>query len=532
MQPRDLDWSRQYSSFRTPVFGRSVVATSQPLAARAGIDALVRGGNAVDAALTAAITLTVVEPTMNGVGGDAFAQIWDGQRLHGLNASGKAPRAWNAEAFSRYTEMPMAGWDSVTVPGAVSAWIALSRRFGVLPFTELFRTAIDYARNGFIVPPYIARTWSEAAERHSRFPSFAAAFMPGGRPPETGELFKNEALAGTLEEIASTFGESFYRGRLARRIASFARDTGGLLDEEDLATHRPEWVTPLAVDFGEYALHEIPPNSQGIAALVALQLLNGTRIADMSPDSAAGIELQLRAMRVAQEVVAMEVADPEHMPRAVDSLLSDESIERLRCRMSDVPRPAITERDSHSDGDTVYLTAADAGGVMVSYIQSNYYDFGSGLVVPETGISLHSRAACFSLDPKHPNHVAGGKRPFHTLCPAFVTSRGRPVMSFGVMGGHMQPQGHVQTFLRICGHGQNPQSACDAPRWHVTPDGTVLLEAGFADSIMPRLQELGYRVQGAPYGDPVFGGGQFALVLPDGYCGASDPRKDGQAVAI
>jgi len=532
MQPQELDWSNRYKSSRTPVFGGNVVATSQPLAAQAGLRTLLRGGNAVDAAVAAAIALTVVEPTMNGVGGDAFALIWDGDMLHGLNASGRAPRAWNRELFAGYPAMPTTGWESVTVPGAVSAWVALSQRFGVLPFSDLFLPALEYAREGFAVSPFISRTWAEAAEKYRWSESFVSTFLPGGRAPYPGEMLRCRDLGDTLEEIAGTFGESFYRGRLATTVARYARDTGGLLCEEDLASHAAEWVEPVATDFGDYSLHEIPPNSQGIAALLALALLRGTAVCDTAPDSAESVDLQIRAMRIAHEEVRARVADPQHVDCVAASLLSQECVSELRGRTG---RGQATENPGHSassSGDTVYLTAADATGTMVSLIQSNYFDFGSGLVVPGTGISLHSRAACFSLDPAHPNVVAGGKRPYHTLCPAFVTARGRPVMSFGVMGGHMQPQGHVQTFLRICVHHQNPQAACDAPRWHVAQDGAVLLEEGFDDSVLRGLAKRGHSVQRVPYGDPVFGGGQFALALPSGYCAASDSRKDGQAAAF
>ena len=532
MEPQELDWSNQYLSARTPVFGRNVVATSQPLAVQAGLRTLLRGGNAVDAAVATAIALTVVEPTMNGVGGDAFALVWDGEALHGLNASGRAPRAWSREMFAGYPAMPTTGWESVTVPGAVSAWVALSQRFGVLPFSELFVPALEYASEGFAVSPFIARTWTEAAEKYRWSDSFVSTFMPAGRAPHAGDTFRCQELGDTLEEIAGTFGESFYRGRLATAIARYARDTGGLLSEEDLASHAAEWVEPVSADFGGYTIHEIPPNSQGIAALLALALLRDTRVGDISPDSPESVDLQLRAMRVAHDEVRARVADSEHMDCTATSMLSDERVTELRHRMDRRPEHGGAGQPASSSGDTVYLTAADAAGMMVSFIQSNYFDFGSGLVVPGTGISLHSRAACFSLDPGNPNVVGGGKRPYHTLCPAFVSAQRRPVMSFGVMGGHMQPQGHVQTFLRICGHHQNPQGACDAPRWHIATDGTVLLEQGFSDATCNELERLGHRVQRMQYGDPVFGGGQFALALPSGYCAASDPRKDGQAAAF
>ena len=526
------DWSNPYRSARTPILGANAVATSQPLAAQAGVRMLLRGGNAVDAAIATAIALTVVEPTMNGVGADAFALVWDGDTLHGLNASGRSPRAWDLGQFSGLREMPATGWQSVTVPGAVSSWVALSRRFGILPFADLFQPAVEYAEGGFPVSPFVAKTWAEESEKYRGFESFVDTFLPSGRAPLPGEVFRCREIASTLIEIAETYGESFYRGRLARAIGNWSRETGGLLCEDDLASHSCEWVEPVSADFGDYTVHEIPPNSQGVAALLALALLRDRGIADMHPDSLESVDLQLRAMHIAHTDVRAHVTDPECMDCETTWLLSDEHVGELRRLMELWPGLPGRERPSPSGGDTVYLTAADATGMMVSFIQSNYFDFGSGLVVPGTGISLHSRAALFSLDPCHPNVVAGGKRPFHTLSPAFVSSHGRPVMSFGVMGGPMQPQGHVQTFLRVCAHGQNPQAACDAPRWHVTADGDVLLEEGFSDRVYEGLAGRGYRVQRVAYGDPVFGGGQFLLRTPAGYCAASDPRRDGQAVAF
>jgi gamma-glutamyltranspeptidase / glutathione hydrolase len=532
MEVYQMDWTNSYNSRRTPVFGANVVATSQPLAAQAGIRMLLRGGNAVDAALATAIALTVVEPTMNGVGGDAFALVWEGGRLHALNASGRSPRAWRYDMFRGLAEMPALGWGSVTVPGAVSAWVALSKRFGVLPFAELFRPAIEYATHGFPVSPYIAANWASAAPKYAGFDAFESTFLPHGRPPRAGETFRCPELAFTLAEISETYGESFYVGRLAREIAGFSQETGGSLREEDLASHEPQWVEPVGVEFDEYTLHEMPPNSQGIAAPLALALLRDTDVRTLHPDSPESLELQLRAMHVAHTFIRERVADPEAMECLPDALLTDATVQELQRRMLSWPQRASRADGGRSEGDTVYLTAADSGGCMVSFIQSNYYDFGSGLVVPGTGISLHSRAACFSLEPRHPNVVAGGKRPFHTLCPAFVTHHGRPAMSFGVMGGPMQPQGHLQTFLRLFAQGQNPQTACDAPRWHVAADGTVLLEAGVAPSTVAALTGRGFHVDMREYGDPVFGGGQFALALDSGYCAASDPRRDGQAVVL
>lgn len=520
-----------YASYRRPVLGSNIVATSQPLAAQAGLRMFLKGGNAVDAAVATAIALTVVEPTMNGIGADAFALVWDGERLHGLNATGRSPAAWTRERFAGLAEMPATGWDAANVPGAVSGWIELSRAFGILRFEDLFEPAIEYAAGGFPVSPFVAQTWAEAADKYREFESFVDMFLPGGRPPAAGEWFSAPDQARTLAELAETFGDSLYRGRLARTIAEWSRATGGCMTEEDLGAHRAEWVEPLEIRFGDYVVHEIPPNSQGVAALIALGMLRHTGIEDLSPDSPEAACLGVAAMRRALEWTRAVVADSRYMTTPVDRLLDPGRLSREAASLRE-PFVSPSGRPGTTCDDTVYLTAADASGMMVSMIQSNYYDFGSGLVVPGTGISLHSRAACFSLEPGHPNEVAGGKRPFHTLCPAFVTSGGRPVMSFGVMGGPMQPQGHVQTFLQMCAWDRNPQAAIDAPRWFVDVDGTVALEQGHTREVFDALVEKGFSVELLPYGTPTFGGAQAIRVLQRGYCAGSEPRKDGQAVAL
>ncbi|MFW6056512.1 MAG: gamma-glutamyltransferase family protein, partial [Chloroflexota bacterium] len=428
-----MDFELPYASYRRPIFGSNIVATSQPLAAQAGLRMFLKGGNAVDAAVAAAIALTVVEPTMNGIGSDAFALVWDGERLHGLNASGRSPAAWTREQYSGLAEMPSTGWGAVSIPGAVSGWIELSQAFGVLRFEDLFEPAVEYARNGFPVSTFVAGTWAEAAKKYREFDSFVSTFLPNGRAPGAGEWFTAADHARTLTELADTFGESLYRGRLAREIARWSRETGGLLTEEDLAAHRSEWVEPLEMTFGDYVLHEIPPNSQGIAALLALGMLRDTHIGHAPPDSPEAACLAVAAMDRALQLTRAEVADPACMSGLVERLLGVSHLESEASALNARPCEPPARRERKND-DTVYLSTADESGMMISLIQSNYFDFGSGLVVPGTGISLQSRAACFSLDPGHPNVVAGGKRPFHTLCPAFVTSHGRPIMSFGVMG--------------------------------------------------------------------------------------------------
>jgi gamma-glutamyltranspeptidase/glutathione hydrolase len=526
-----VDYSQPYPSRRAPVLARNVVATSQPLASQAGVAMLQAGGNAVDAALAAAITLTVVEPTGNGIGADAFAIVWDGMELHGLNASGRSPAAWTAERFPDGS-VPQRGWESVTVPGAVSAWKELSRRFGVLPFERLFEPAIGYARHGFAVSPHVARLWQMAAGRFGDFEEFARGFLPDGRPPGPGELFRFPEQAATLELIAASRGEAFYRGELAERIVADAARHGAALSAEDLAGHRAEWVGTLSTSFAECELHEIPPNGQGLAALLALGILRHLPIGDFEVDSADSIHLQVEAMKLGFADAYRYVADADALELRPEQLLDDGYL-RERAALVELSRAGEPTFGRPSPGGTVYLCAADERGMMVSFIQSNYRGFGSGIVVPGTGISLQNRAAGFTLEPGHPNRLSGGKRPFHTIIPAFLTRRGEPLMAFGVMGGPMQPQGHLQMVLRTVLHGQNPQAACDAPRWQVLTGREVAVEPGLDDRVLSELEARGHLLRRAPPEESfAFGGGQLAWRTTAGYVAASDPRKDGQVAGF
>ncbi|MBM4314781.1 MAG: gamma-glutamyltransferase family protein [Deltaproteobacteria bacterium] len=525
-----LNWNFPYPSQRMPIFARNVVATSQPLASQAGMQMLVRGGNAVDAALATAITLTVVEPTSNGIGSDAFAIVWDGRELHGLNGSGRSPRAWSLSRFSGKARMPELGWDTVTVPGAVDAWISLSRRFGKLPFADLFEPAIRYAADGFLVTPITAAKWSAAPQLYADFPDFAPTFLPGGRAPLAGEVFRSRAMAETLRDIAESGGESFYRGALAGKIATHAAKTGGAITLNDLDEHRSEWVKTLSQEWQGVTLHELPPNGQGLIVLIALGLLEHLAIDQYPVDSADGIHLQIEAMKMAFAVSKQQIADPNWMKVQPASLL-DRPFLKQKARSIQLERAQYPDSSPPSDGGTVYLTAADQEGMMVSYIQSNYQGFGSGIVIPGTGISIQNRGRGFSLEKGHPNCVAGGKRPFHTIIPGFVMKEGAPLMGFGVMGAHMQAQGHVQMMVRIIAGGQNPQAAADAPRWYVTEESLLALEKAFSPSIRAELERRGHLL--APETPTsVFGGAQLIYRLQDGYCAASDPRKDGQAVGF
>ncbi len=526
-----FNWDFPYPSQRMPVIAKNVVATSQPLAAQAGLRMMFRGGNAVDAAIAMAITLTVVEPTSNGIGSDAFAIVWDREELHGLNGSGRSPAAWRPEHFARYQEFPIVGWDTVTVPGAVSVWKVLSERFGSLAFEELFEPAIYYASHGYGVSPITANSWGKAPEKYKDFPEFAEVFLPNGRTPKAGELFCCQDMARTLQEIAETKGESFYRGRLAEKIINHAKMTGGMLTLDDLADHQAEWVTPISQDFLGYTLHEIPPNGQGIAALLLLGLLTHTDIADYEMDSTDSLHVQIEAMKLAFADVHRHVADPAWMQIDYRDLL-DPGYLRERVKLIDMQRAHFPDTGISQDSGTVYLTAADASGMMVSFIQSNYMGFGSGIVVPGAGISLQNRGRGFRLEPGHPNQVTGGKRPFHTIIPGFVTQGAKPVMSFGVMGGHMQPQGHAQMMVRIFNDGQNPQAACDAPRWHLFEDFRLAIETGIDPNVLDELTVRGHTIV-TDHPTRLFGGAQLIYKLDEGCCiAASDPRKDGQAAGF
>ena len=518
-----------YPSRRSPVLARNVVSTSHPLAAQAGLRVLDAGGNAVDAALAAAITLVVVEPSGNGLGSDAFAILWDGAELHGLNASGRSPQGWKPERFPE--EMPERGWESVTVPGAVSAWVDLSDRFGRLPFERVFEPAIDYAENGFLVSPVIGELWGRAAILLGDRPGFAEGFLPGGRAPLPGELFRSPAMARSLRLIAETRGEAFYRGELAERIAAFAREHDAVLTEDDLAAHRNDWCGTISARYGDIELHEIPPNGQGIAACMALGILRHVGLENHTPDSVDALHLEIEAMKLAFRDVHAYVADLDAMTRVRPADLLDDDYLASRAKLIDPTRATDFGPGAPRQGGTVYLTVGDAEGMMVSYIQSNYSGFGSGVVVPETGISLQNRGFGFTAQPGHPNQVGPRKRPFHTIIPGFLMKDGAPLMSFGVMGGPMQAQGHLQMTLRTQLWDQDPQTAVDAPRWRAVQGLEVAIEEAVGETVLAALAERGHVVScESPEEAFGFGGAQLVQRVEGGYVAGSDPRKDGQAV--
>lgn len=541
---KNFDWANPYPSIRTPLFARNVVSTSHPLAAQAGLRIMFKGGNAVDAAIAAAATITLVEPVSCGIGGDCFAILWDGKKLHGLNSSGPAPAAWNVEYFKRkygtdsagLARQPKRGWDTVTVPGVVAGWAALHEKFGKLPFEELFEPAIEIAERGYTVPPVVAGKWARAADELKDQPGFAQAFMPEGRAPAIGEQFRLAGAAETLKRIAQTRGRDIYEGELAEKIIAFSRECGGAMTLEDLRNYRPEWVEPISKDYHGYTLHEIPPNGQGIAALIALGIAERFDLRNVPVDSVRSQHIQIEAMKLAFADIYRYVSDPSSMPVTPEQMLDDNYLDS-RAKLIRLDRAVQHEAGRPHAGGTIYLSAADESGMMISFIQSNYMGFGAGVVVPNTGISMQNRGVGFSMDPDSPNVVEGGKRPFHTIIPGFVTRQGKPVMSFGVMGGDMQPQGHLQTLVRMVDYDQQPQAACCAPRWKVNRDFTLDLESSMPASVIEGLSSLGHKLQSVndPYMD--FGAGQFIWRLSEdnnehGYVAASDARRDGQAVGF
>lgn len=522
-----------YPSQRMPLLAANVVSTSQPLASAAGLQMFARGGNAVDAALATAITLAVVEPCMNGIGGDAFAIVWDGKKLHGLNASGRAPSAWTPGHFAGRESMPLRGWDSVTVPGTVSAWRAMSDKFGRLPFGDLFEPALRYARDGYLVSPTVHRQWQAQVDELLPYPGYRAAFAPQGRAPLPGERFVCPGQARTLERIAASKGDDFYHGELAAAIAAHARNTGGMMTVADLAAHRADWVDPIGMRYRDLELFEIGPSGQGIGALMALGMLEQFDMRASGLDTAETVHLQVEAMKLAFADMQEYVADPEAMKAVSASHLLDRDYLGRRAKLIDPLQAGAARPGSPHSGGTVYMTAADESGMMVSFIQSNFKGFGSGVVVPDTGIALHNRGWGFSLKEGHANQVAPGKRPFHTIIPGFLMQGGAPLASFGVMGGSMQAQGHVQMTARIADFGQNPQAASDAPRWRVMDDNaTIAVEWNFPPEAIAGLTARGHVVKVAPRFDTEFGCAQMAMRIDGGYIAASDHRKDGYPVGM
>ncbi len=527
----------KYPSKRIVVYGKKgMVCTSQPLASQAGLDVLKKGGNAVDAAVAAAACLPVVEPTCNGLGGDAFALVWTKEgKLYGLNASGPAPRLINAKKVKDlgYAEMPKIGWIPVTVPGEISGWSMLSERFGKLPFAELLASAIAYAEEGYPISPTVSQMWAGDFEKHTKlfkeeqFQEWFRVFAPQGRAPQAGEIWKSEDIAATLRDIAATHGETVYRGALADKIDAFSKKYGGYIRKEDLAEYRAEWVEPISVNYKSYDVWEIPPNGSGLVALMALNILKGFDFADR--EDAVTYHRQIEAMKMAFADGMRYIADPKYMKVFPEQLLAETFAAKRRGMIAGAaldPEPV----DPNCHG-TVYLCTADGEGNMVSYIQSNYLGFGSGLIVPGTGFGLQNRGNNFTLDETKENCLAPGKKAYHTIIPGFLTKDGKPVGPFGVMGAFMQPQGHVQVIMNTVDFHMNPQDALNAPRWQWIKSKTIEVEPEFPKAAVEKLRAMGHDVVVAR--DSMnFGRGQIIWREENGaFAGATEPRTDGTVAA-
>ncbi len=529
---------------RSPVIAtHGMAATSQPLATQVALDILKSGGNAIDAAIAANAMLGLVEPTGNGMGGDLFAIIWDvkTKKLYGLNASGRSPKSLSRQWFvdNGYDKIPSHGPLPVSVPGAVDGWFMMHERFGSKSMKKLLAPAISYAENGAPITQLIAYYWNLSVPRLSKYPGFIEQYTINGKAPKEGQIWKNPNLAKTLKAIAKGGRDAFYKGKIAHTIADYMKEQGGFINYEDLASHKGEWVEPESTNYRGYDVWELPPNGQGIAALQILNMLEPFDIAKMGLDSPEYVHLFTEAKKIAFEDRAKFYADPDFNQLPIKSLIS-KSYANKRMKLFNAKKAGRSYPAGNpalEQGDTIYLTVADKEGNMVSLIQSNYRGMGSGMTPPGLGFILQDRGELFTLQENHFNTFEGGKRPFHTIIPAFISKDDKPWMSFGLMGGAMQPQGHAQIVINMIDFGMDVQEAGDAPRIHHTgsseptgekmTDGGILnLESGFSYSTIRGLMRLGHKVQFAngPYG------GYQAIQVKDGvYWGASESRKDGQA---
>ncbi|MEH7611784.1 MULTISPECIES: gamma-glutamyltransferase [Bacillaceae] len=522
-----------YSSHRNVVYARNgMVATSQPLAAQVGLDILKKGGNAVDAAIATAACLTVVEPTSNGIGGDAFALVWMNEKLYGLDSSGPAPKNISIEKLKNlgYEKMPKYGWIPITVPGAPAAWVELSNRFGRLSLNEVLQPAIEYAREGFPISPTLGKFWKKAYEIYKKelnseeFAAWFDTFAPNGRAPEVGEIWSSLDHAITLEKIAETNGKDFYKGEIADKIIASSNEYGGFLTKEDLESFKPEWVNPISINYRGYDVWEIPPNGQGIVALMALNMLKNEQFDDK--ENVTTYHKQFEAMKLAFACGKEYVTDRKFMKTSVESLLSDQYGKERFLEITETAHTPLPGRPP--SGGTVYLATADGDGNMVSFIQSNYMGFGSGIVIPGTGIGLQNRGCDFSLNEKHANALIGGKKSYHTIIPAFLTKNNKGIGPFGVMGGYMQPQGHVQVIMNSIDFHLNPQEALDAPRWQWIEEKIVEVEPNFPQEIVKELQAKGHEIKVAK-DTGSFGRGQIIWRNEDSgvLMGGTESRTDG-----
>jgi len=529
------------------IASNGMVATSQPLATQVGLQVLKDGGNAIDAAIAANAAIGLMEPTGNGIGGDFFAIIWDAEteQLYGYNGSGRSPQSLTLDWFieNGYESIPPHGPLPVSVPGTVDGWFALHERFGQMPMAEVLQPAIDYANDGFPVSEIIAYYWNRSVPILSQFPGFTEQFTIDGRAPREGEIWRNPNLGNTLQALAEDGRDAFYKGEIARTIGDYIAENGGFLSYEDMAAHEGNWVEPVSSNYRGYDVWELPPNGQGIAALQILNILEGFDIASYGFGSPEHVHLFTEAKKLAFEDRARFYADPEFADVDVDWLISKEYAAQRRALidMDRAARAVEPGNRSLDDGDTIYLTTADSEGNMVSLIQSNYRGMGSGMTPPGLGFILQDRGEMFVLKEGHPNSFEPGKRPFTTIIPAFITRDGEPWVSFGLMGGGMQPQGHAQIVMNLVDFGMGLQEAGDAPRIHhrgsteptgqnlqMTDGGIVNLESGFSYDTVRALMMKGHRIQ---YSLGPYGGYQAIMLDPEygTWRGATEVRKDGQA---
>jgi gamma-glutamyltranspeptidase/glutathione hydrolase len=536
MEEQSMDFNCNYQPYtsnrNTHIAKNGMVATSQPLAANAGLDMLKKGGNAVDAAIATAACLTVVEPTSNGIGGDAFALVWikNDERLYGVNGSGFAPNGLSVEVLKEkgLEKMPVLGWTPVTVPGAPATWAALSKRFGKLPLSVVLEPAIRYAREGYPVTPTLGYYWDRGYKKYKaecnseEYAEWFNTFTFNGRAPEVGEMVKLPNHAKTLEDIAKTDGESFYRGELAEKIDACSRKYGGYLRKEDLAAFQAEWVDPIKVNYKGYDICEIPPSGQGIVALMALNILKGFDF--LAKESVDTYHKQFEAIKLAFADGKKYVTDPGYMKYKVEDLLSDNFADQRRQLISD--RAQDFKAGIPPSGGTVYLCTADGEGNMVSFIQSNYMGFGSGIVVEGTGIALQNRGADFSLDKGDYNCLMPGKKTYHTIIPGFILKDNKAVGPFGVMGGYMQPQGHLQVVMNLIDFNLNPQMALDAPRWQWTEGNKFTVEPNFPTYLVNALEAFGHEMTIATTTGG-FGRGEVIITNGEVLFGGTESRTDG-----
>lgn len=513
-----------------------MVATSHPLAAQAGLQMLAQGGTAADAVVAAAAVLNVVEPMSTGIGGDAFALVYDAKRksVRALNGSGRAPQRLNRNVFVQqgFNKIPLTGVLPITVPGAVAAWESLIKEHGALDFARILAPAIHYARHGFAVSEIIARGWTTAESKLRLHADATRIYLPNGRPPRFGEVVVQADLARTFEAIVHGGAESFYRGALADRIVTALARDGAYLSHADMAAHRSEWVTPAMASYRGYDVFECPPNGQGLTALIALRILDGFDMAALPAHSPESLHLQIEAMRLAFADAARHIADPAFQHTPIDALLSDRYSAQRRAQIRPDAVGDFVAGELPISHDTVYVTAVDKDGNAVSFINSLYYGFGSGVVAGDTGICMQNRGACFVLEDGHPNALEPGKRPYHTIIPCMVTKNGELWSSFGVMGGFMQPQGHAQMLVNMIDYGMNPQEALDAPRYELLEpyEGRRTLALEHDETTQGALLQRGHEIVPAAVGG--FGGGQIIVVENGVAFGGSDPRKDGCVVAL